>query len=146
MRKYFLITLALAGAASFLAAGRASETPSAKAECLWSTSQDAVQAAPLNHRVVLENDKVRVLDVIVPPHTKENIHAHCWPSVLYITEAGKYVDYDANGKVLFDSRSLTAAPPLPMTIWKDPEAPHAVENLDDKPLHLVRVELKPQAK
>jgi hypothetical protein len=146
MRKFLLITVALTGAAAFLVAGRASDTASAKAECLWTSAQDAVQAAPRNHRVVLENDKVRVLDVIVPPHTKENVHAHCWPSVLYITEAGKYIDYDANGKVLFDSRSLTAALPLPMTIWKDPEAPHAVENLDDKPLHLVRIELKPQAK
>jgi hypothetical protein len=146
MRKFLLVALALTGAATFFAAGRASEPASAKAECLWTTAQDAIQAAPRNHRTVLENDKVRVLDVIVPPHTKENIHAHCWPSVLYITEAGKYVDYDANGKVLFDSRSLTAAPPLPMTIWKDPEAPHAIENLDDKPLHLVRVELKPHAR
>jgi hypothetical protein len=146
MRNFLLITLALAGAAALLAAGRASETASAKTDCLWTSAQDAVQAAPRNHRVVLENDKVRVLDVIVPPHSKENVHAHCWPSVLYITEAGKYIDYDANGKVLFDSRSVKAAPPLPMTIWKDPEAPHAVENLDDKPLHLVRIELKPQAK
>jgi hypothetical protein len=146
MRKFLLVTFALTSAAAFLAAGRASETASAKAECLWTSAQDAIQAAPQNHRVVLENDKVRVLDVIVPPHTKENVHAHCWPSVLYITAAGKYIDYDANGKVLFDSRSLAAAPPLPMTIWKDPEAPHAVENLDDKPLHLVRVELKPQAR
>jgi hypothetical protein len=146
MRKFLLITLALTGTAAFLAAGRAAQTASAKGECLWTSAQDAIQAAPRNHRVVLENDKVRVLDVIVPPHTKENVHAHCWPSVLYITEAGKYIDYDVNGKVLFDSRSLTAAPPLPMTIWKDPEAPHAVENLDDKPLHLVRIELKPQAR
>lgn len=146
MRKFLLVTFALTGAAAFLVAGRASETASAKAECLWTSAQDAIQAAPQNHRVVLENDKVRVLDVIVPPHTKENVHAHCWPSVLYITAAGKYIDYDANGNVLFDSRSLAAAPPLPMTIWKDPEAPHAVENLDDKPLHLVRVELKPQAR
>ena len=146
MRKFLLATLALTGAAAFLAVGRTSETATAKTECLWTSVQDAIQAAPRNHRVVFENDKVRVLDVIVPPHTKENVHAHCWPSVLYITAAGKYIDYDANGKVLFDSRSLAAAPPLPMTIWKDPEAPHAVENLDDKPLHLVRVELKPQAR
>jgi hypothetical protein len=33
-----------------------------------------------------------------------------------------------------------------MVLWKDPEAPHAVENLDDKPLHLVRVELKPETR
>jgi hypothetical protein len=61
-------------------------------------------------------------------------------------EAGKYVDYGAVGKVLFDSRSLATPPKLPMVIYKDPEAPHAVENLDDAPLHLIRVEMKPQAK
>ena len=146
MRKVMLAGLVFAGAAGFLVAGRAAEPASAKASgCLWSAAQDAVQAAPQNHRVILENDKVRVLDVTVPPRTKENIHAHCWPSVLYVTEAGKYVDYDINGKVLFDSRSMTS-PPLPMVLWKDPEAPHAVENLDDKPLHLVRVELKPETR
>ena len=73
MRKFLLVTLALAGAAAFLAAGRAAETASAKAECLWTSAQDAIQAAPRNHRVVLENDKVRVLDVVVPPHIKENV-------------------------------------------------------------------------
>ena len=146
MRKVLLAGLVFAGAVGFLVAGRAAEPASAKASgCLWSAAQDAVQAAPQNHRVILENDKVRVLDVTVPPRTKESIHAHCWPSVLYVTEAGKYVDYDINGKVLFDSRSMTS-PPLPMVLWKDPEAPHAVENLDDKPLHLVRVELKPETR
>jgi quercetin dioxygenase-like cupin family protein len=95
--------------------------------------------------VLFENDKVRVLDVTVPPHTREPVHAHCWPSVLYITDAGKYIDYGSDEKVLFDSRSMAAPPTFPMTIWKDPEAPHSIENLDDKPLHLVRVELKPQA-
>jgi hypothetical protein len=63
---------------------------------------------------------------------------------LYVTEAGKYVDYGADGKVLFDSRSLATPPELPMVIYKNPEAPHSVENLDEKPLHLIRVEMKPQ--
>jgi mannose-6-phosphate isomerase-like protein (cupin superfamily) len=33
-----------------------------------------------------------------------------------------------------------------MVIYKGPEAPHAVENLDDEPLHLIRVEMKPHAR
>ena len=147
MRKTLLIGLALAGLTSFFMAGTAAETAATEAGgCPWPAAQDAVQAAPENHRVIFENDKVRVLDVTVPPHTRENAHAHCWPSILYITDAGKYVDYDINGKVLFDSRTAGAPPPLPMVMWKDPEAPHAVENLDDKPLHLVRVEMKPEAR
>jgi hypothetical protein len=146
MRTIFSIGLVLAASCIPFTAARAAEAVPKTAECLWPAPQDAVQAAPQNHRVMFENDKVRVLDVTVAPHTKEPIHAHCWASVLYVTEAGKYVDHGPDGKVLFDSRSLATPPKLPMVIYKDPEAPHAVENLDDKPLHLIRVEMKPQAK
>ena len=146
MRKTPLVSLALAASPSFFAAALASEPAPTKASgCPWSAAQDAVQAAPKNHRVIFENDKVRVLDVTVAPHTKEPMHAHCWPSVLYITDAGKHIDYGPDGKILHDSSSNATPPNLPMVIWKGPEAPHAVENLDDKPLHLIRVELKPQA-
>jgi hypothetical protein len=145
MGNALLTSLILAASPNFFAAALASAPAPAKAnECPWPVTQDAVQAAPQNHRVIFENDKVRVLDVTVAPHTKEPVHAHCWPSVLYITDAGKYIDYDSDGKILFDSRSVAAPPTLPLTMWKEPEAPHAVENLDDKPLHLIRVELKPQ--
>ena len=145
MRKTFLGVLSLATAPCFFAAALAAEpVPPKVGACAWPAAQDAVQAAPENHRVIFENDKVRVLDVTLSPRTREPLHAHCSPSVLYITDAGKYVDYDADGKVLFDSRTMTTPPTLPMVIWKGPEAPHAVENLDDQPVHLIRVELKPQ--
>jgi hypothetical protein len=146
MRTTFSIGLLLAASCIPFTVTRAAESVPKTAKCLWPATQDAVQAAPQNHSVIFENDKVRVLDVTVAPHTKEPVHAHCWASVLYVTEAGKYVDYGPDGKVLFDSRSLATPPKLPMVIYKDPEAPHAVENLDDKPLHLIRVEMKPQTK
>jgi hypothetical protein len=38
---------------------------------------DAVAAAPGNHRVLLENDRVRVLEVTVNPGEREPLHAHC---------------------------------------------------------------------
>lgn len=117
----------------------------AKGACAWPKSVDAIVAAPGNHRVLLENDQVRVLDVVVAPHTKEPVHAHCAPSVLHFLEAGDFVDYDANGKVLFDTRTLKTPLSFPLTMWKGPEAPHTVENLSDKPIHLIRVELKSQA-
>lgn len=146
MRTTLLASLVLVGSPSLFSPVLAAAPAPAKASgCLWPAAQDAIQAAPQNHRVIFENDKVRVLDVTVAPHTKEPIHAHCWPSVLYITDAGNYIDYGSDGKILFDSRSIATPPRLPMVIYKDPEAPHAVENLDDKTLHLIRVEMKPQA-
>ena len=107
----------------------------------WPETLDAVIAAPENHKILLENDRVRVLQVTIKPHEKEPLHGHRWPSVLYITQAGDFRDLDGQGKVLFDSRT---APPIkyPVTQWMEPQAPHAVENLSDKPVHLIRVELK----
>src|SRR5512137_20887 len=105
--------------------------------------KDAVVAAPGNHKVLLENDKVRVLDVTVAPGEVEAVHAHRWPSVLYFMAAGDFVDRDASGKVIFDSRTLATPLVFPLVMYKEPEAPHTVENLSKTiTLHLVRVEMK----
>ena len=44
---------------------------------------DAVIAAPENHKVILENDTVRVLEATVPLHSREEPHTHFWPSVFF---------------------------------------------------------------
>ena len=38
----------------------------------WPPEGDAVAAAPNNHRVLLENDNMRVLEVTVQPGEREN--------------------------------------------------------------------------
>jgi mannose-6-phosphate isomerase-like protein (cupin superfamily) len=108
----------------------------------WPKEKDAIIAAKKNHKVLLENEKVRVLDVTLAPGEVEAVHSHRWPSVLYITAAGDFVDHDGAGNVIFDTRTLKVPLPVPLTMWKEPEAPHSVENLSKAPLHLVRVELK----
>lgn len=107
----------------------------------WPDSLDAVIAAPENHKILLENDRVRVLEVTLKPHEKEPLHGHRWPSVMYINQSGDFRDFDSQGKVLFDSRTAPSIK-YPVTQWQEPQAPHAVENLSDKPVHLIRVELK----
>lgn len=109
----------------------------------WPDSLDAVIAAPNNHKVLLENERVRVLEVTVRPGEKELLHAHRWPSVLYVYSSGDFLDYNGEGKVVFDSR--LAKPPLkyPATLWMEPQPPHSVQNLSQKiPIRLIRVELK----
>jgi len=108
----------------------------------WPAELDAVIAAPDNHEVLLENDYVRVLKVTLGPGEVEPLHSHRWPSVLHIQQAGHFLDRDAEGNVIFDSRE---APPLelPLTMWKGPEAPHSPVNLsEDTEIRLIRVELK----
>ena len=117
--------------------GAAQATP-----CAWPNELDAVVAAPQNHRVLLENEKVRVLDVTVAPGEREPVHAHCWPSVLYVISEGVYRDYDAAGMIIEEQTSAPPASAFPITLWMGPQAPHAVENLDTKPVRLLRIEFK----
>jgi hypothetical protein len=114
----------------------------ARKPCEWPDSLDAVASAPNNHKVVIENDRVRVLDVTVAPGEMENLHAHCRSSVMYLIYEGIYKDYGPNGELV--AEATEAAPPeqFPMTLWLDPQGPHRVHNLDPKPVRLLRVELK----
>lgn len=109
----------------------------------WQKEKDAVAAAPKNHKILLENEKVRVLEVTVLPGETEPVHSHRWPSVLYIQAAGDFIDRDGQGKVIFDSRQLPSPLTFPMPMWKDLEAPHSIENLSKTiAIRLIRVEIK----
>jgi hypothetical protein len=45
---------------------------------------DALCAAPANHRLLLENDRVRVLETLVAVGTSTPVLTHRWASVEYV--------------------------------------------------------------
>ncbi len=109
----------------------------------WPPELESIIAAPKNHKVLMENEKVRVLEVTLAPGEVEKLHFHQWPSVLYIQEAGDFIDSDAEGNVIFDTRILPEPLKFPITMWKNPEAPHTVTNLSKTEyIRLIRVEMK----
>lgn len=109
----------------------------------WPEELDAMHAAPENHKILLENEKVRVLEVTVLPKETEALHHHQWPSVLHIMETGDFIRRDGDGNVIADSRKFKKQPALPITIWKEPQKAHSVENLSDSiTMKIIRVELK----
>ena len=126
----------------FLNSTTRSEIEISKEPCAWPSSLDAVTAAPNNHKVLLENDRVRVLDVTVAPGEMENLHAHCRSSVMYLMYEGVYKDYGPDGELVAEAKEAATADQFPMTLWLDPQGPHRVHNLDPKPVRLIRVELK----
>jgi mannose-6-phosphate isomerase-like protein (cupin superfamily) len=107
----------------------------------WPDSLEAVTAAPGNHKIILENDRIRVLSVTVAPGEKEPLHMHRMPSVLYVI-ADDIQDFDARGKLLYDTRAQTSPPQTPYAEWMPPQAPHRVVNRGKNALRLIRVELK----
>jgi hypothetical protein len=111
----------------------------------WPDTMDATIADPRNHKMLLENDRVRVLQVTVHAHEKEDVHTHRWPSVfvspLQCKSDGRV--WDGAGNVLFDSRAANKAWRYQMAVWRaGPEPPHATENLSDEDCTFYRVEIK----
>ena len=114
----------------------------------WGDERDAVAAAPESHRVLLENDNVRVLEVVIRPGEREPAHTHRWPSVMMVTEPARLRYYGAEGELLFESPPRPdgwQAPTEQDADWMGPEGLHSVENIDDRPFRALRVELKAPA-
>jgi quercetin dioxygenase-like cupin family protein len=97
-------------------------------------AQDPAAVNSKTIRVRFENDRVRVLEAILPPGVKEQVHSH--PAyVIYVLEGGRYRNYAADGKIT-EGQLKTGD-----VIYRDPLT-HAAENIGDKPLHMILVELK----
>lgn len=104
-------------------------------------SLDAMTAAPAHHQVLLENERVRVLDSRIKPGNTVPVHTHRWPSVLYILGTSDFIRYDGEGKPVFDSRTEPAIDPGTVA-WLPPLRAHSVENVGDKEIRIISVELK----
>jgi hypothetical protein len=50
---------------------------------------DALLAAPASHRLLLENDQVRVLDVVIEAGAREPEHTHQAASVMIVDEPAR---------------------------------------------------------
>ena len=99
---------------------------------------DAVAAAPANHEVIFENDRIRTLRVIVRAGEAEERHTHRWPSVFIISKRPKIKYFSADGEEV----PIEGGPPPGTPMWLGPEGVHWVENFGDFDLEAIRVEFK----
>jgi quercetin dioxygenase-like cupin family protein len=97
-------------------------------------AQDPAVVNSKTIRVRFENDRVRVLEAILPPGAKEQVHSH--PAyVIYVLAGGRYRNYAADGKITEGTFQTGDV------VFRDPLT-HAAENIGDKPMHFILVELK----
>lgn len=110
---------------------------------------DALIAAPSNHRVLFENDQVRVLSVTVRPGETEPPHHHPLPSVFHIDQAQPSTDIDyavqEDGSLVETGRRALPSGPPPPALWFPQQGLHAVRNDGTGTYRAIRMELKTAA-
>ena len=86
----------------------------------WPDELDALLAAPDHHHLLLENERVRVLETVIPAGETTAVHTHRWANVQYVVSGADFVRRDGDGKVTLDTRA-GSGPPKPSTVlWSGP--------------------------
>ena len=97
-------------------------------------AEDPVKVDAKHYKVEVENKQVRVLRISYGPHEKSVMHGHPATVAVFLTEGRARFTFP-DGKS--EERSWTAGQSLFI-----PAETHLPENLTDKPIELVLVELK----
>ena len=114
----------------------------------WDPEFDAVAAAPDHHKVIFENDKLRVLEVTLEPDDEEPLHHHRWPSVFVLDSIhGDVHDVSPAGERLPPSRDVMQAiekwdGKSSLVVHMAPQPLGRVMNSGDKTVHGIRIEIK----
>ena len=114
----------------------------------WDPALDAVAAAPRHHKVIFENDKLRVLEVTLEPDDEEPLHHHRWPSIFVLDEVhGDIHDVSPTGEKLPPSRDVMRAIEAwdgksSLVVHMAPQPLGRVMNSGKTPVHGIRIEIK----
>ncbi len=96
--------------------------------------EDAVSVAPDVYRAILDNERVRVLDIRLKPGQRVSMHSH--PDYVVYTLSPVHARFTAPSgeavEVEMDSGE---------TLWR-PAEEHTVENIGTLELHVLNIELK----
>ena len=114
----------------------------------WDPELDAVIAAPKHHKVLFENERLRVLEVTLAPQDEEPVHHHRWPSVFVLDQIQPPVhDISPDGTQLPPNRDVIRA--LEgwdgkgcLVVHMAPQPAGRVLNASQTTAHGIRIEMK----
>ena len=135
LRLALAATLVCTAASAALAAPAPASPAAAAQPPLAAQPVDALTASPDNFRLMLENDRVRVLEYTLLPGRKDQRHTHP-QRVAHVISGGRLRVHFPDGRHLdFDEKtgdsSWSAASPL-----------HDTENIGTTPIKILLVEVK----
>ena len=115
----------------------------------YSIAYDAVRAAPNNHKLLYEDDHVRLIEVTIRPGETESMHGHPYPSVFAqdAVSGSTFEDHPLDPKSSLNGQGGGNGPApqgfeAPSCSTMGPQAPHQVHNTGAVPLHFYRIEFK----
>ena len=103
---------------------------------------DAVAAAPEHHKVLLETDRVRVLETVIHPGDETALHTHVWSGSLYILSWSDAIRYDGERNVIVDFKAQGIFPEPGTAVHAAPLPLHSLKNVGDRDIHVILTELK----
>ena len=102
---------------------------------------DGVLAAPDHHRVLFENDEVRVVETRIRAGERTPLHTHLRPTVNYVVSGSHFLRRNEGGETVFDTRSDPSFV-LPRVLFSQPIERHTLENTGEDELVIIGTELK----
>jgi hypothetical protein len=108
----------------------------------WPDALDALVAAPVHHQLLLEDQRVRVVQTRIPAGDIVPLHTHRWGGVAYVQSCSHFIRRGEKGEILLDSRQSGDPPNFPGVQWMQPLPPHTVENLGPLEISILIIELK----
>ncbi len=108
----------------------------------WPDTLDGPIAAPDHHRVLFENDRVRVLETRIKAGDRAPLHTHRAPTVMYVMSGSAFTRRDEHGTVMLDTRATDPPFVMPPVMWSDFNPAHTLENTGPEDLRVIGVELK----
>ncbi len=102
---------------------------------------DGVVAAPDHHKVIFENEVVRVLEVTIRAGDVTPLHTHLRPTLSYVASGSHLIRRDEHGTVLLDTRTDPDYV-MPRAMYGATSPLHRIENPGPADLIFIAVELK----
>ena len=108
----------------------------------WPDEMDGPIAAGENHRVLFENDRVRVLETVIRPGEITPVHTHRPATVMYVVSGTSFIRRDDRGAVMLDTSRISPPFVMPPVLWSESVPAHTIENTSPDDLLVIGVELK----
>lgn len=103
---------------------------------------DGVIASGQHHRVIFENERVRVIETVIPVGELTDIHTHRRSTAMHVVSGDHFVRRDAAGTVEFDTREQTPSFEMPRIMWSEDNPAHTIENVGSVDMVFIGVEIK----